>query len=116
MQLQSRTDQEVVDTVGAEAVTGLSRATLASLRCRGGGPPFFKLGRRVVYPLDELRRWRDARLVRSTAEEAPPIVDATLTYRRPMTLHGARRHPERFGGALATRAGGHVAAWISVGG
>lgn len=33
---------------------------------------------------------------------------ATLTYRRPVTLHGARRHPERFGGALATRAGGHV--------
>ncbi len=73
MPQQDRTNREVVDTAGAEAITGLSRATLASLRCRGGGPPFLKLGRRVVYPLSELRAWRDARLVRSTSQVAPPL-------------------------------------------
>lgn len=59
---------EVVDTVGAASIVGLSPATLETLRCRGGGPPFAKLGRRVVYRTADLRAWRDARLVRNTSE------------------------------------------------
>ena len=59
---------EVVDTVGAAAIVGLSRATLETMRSRGSGPPYVKLGRAVRYRVADLRRWRDARLVSNTAE------------------------------------------------
>ena len=36
---------------------GLSPATLETLRSRGGGPPFVKLGRRVVYRREDLDAW-----------------------------------------------------------
>ena len=63
---------EVADTVAAATVTGLSPSTLRTLRCRGGGPPYAKLGRRVVYRVADLRAWRDARLTTSTANERSP--------------------------------------------
>lgn len=36
---------------------GLAPATLAKLRCVGGGPSFTKLGRAVVYDLVDLDKW-----------------------------------------------------------
>lgn len=39
---------------------GLARATLAKLRCAGGGPPFIKLGSRVFYREDDVGEWLDA--------------------------------------------------------
>lgn len=36
---------------------GLSPATLETMRSRGGGPPFVKLGRRVVYRQQDLDAW-----------------------------------------------------------
>lgn len=36
---------------------GLAPATLAKLRCIGGGPPFTKLGRAVVYEMADLEEW-----------------------------------------------------------
>lgn len=56
------------DTWFASEVTGLSPATLETLRSRGGGPAFAKLGRRVSYRLSDLRAWLEARTVRSTSE------------------------------------------------
>jgi Helix-turn-helix domain len=41
----------------AAAYLGLAKATLAKLRCRGGGAPYCKLGRRVVYDRRELDQW-----------------------------------------------------------
>lgn len=35
----------------------LSPATLRSWRCRGKGPVFVKVGRRVLYPLPELEQF-----------------------------------------------------------
>jgi hypothetical protein len=49
---------------------GLSPATLNKLRCVGGGPPFLKLGRRVLYLAEHCRAWRDARRVRHTSDAA----------------------------------------------
>lgn len=40
---------DVFDTNGAGRHLGLSPATLTTMRTRGGGPVFVKLGRRVVY-------------------------------------------------------------------
>jgi hypothetical protein len=46
-------------------------ATLAKLACVGGGPPFQKMGRVVLYPRVELDRWAEGRisvLKRNTSE------------------------------------------------
>lgn len=39
---------------------GLAPATLAKRRLSGGGPPFVKLGARVLYPEAELNDWLTA--------------------------------------------------------
>ena len=49
---------------------GLAAATLAKLRCVGGGPLFTKLGRAVVYTVDDLEKWVAAQgKRRSTCDE-----------------------------------------------
>lgn len=49
--------------------TLLALSTLAKLRCRGGGPPFVKLGSRVFYVAAELDDWLNSQTVfRSTSE------------------------------------------------
>ena len=60
--------KKALSTQDAAAYTGLSRTTLATLRTRGGGPPFVKLGRRVVYRQDDLDAWLAARVRKSTSE------------------------------------------------
>jgi predicted DNA-binding transcriptional regulator AlpA len=45
------------------AAIGLSRSTLAKLRLTGGGPPFRKLGSRVLYPQVALEEWIGSRPV-----------------------------------------------------
>ena len=54
-----------------EAGFMISPRTLATLACRGGGPPFQKYGRWPLYPWGEALAWAQARLsplVRSTSE------------------------------------------------
>jgi len=46
----------------AEVGAPISPKTLCKLRVIGGGPRFFKFGRRVVYPTTELERWARVRL------------------------------------------------------
>ena len=46
----------------------LGRSTLEKMRCTGGGPKFSKLGKRVVYLMDDLIAWAEARAVSSTSE------------------------------------------------
>lgn len=41
--------------------------TLANWRSKGEGPKFFKIGKKVRYPLAEVEKWEAARLQRSTA-------------------------------------------------
>lgn len=58
---------ESVNTADAALIVGLSPATLTTRRSRGGGPPYHKLGKRVVYRVADLRAWMDERSATSTA-------------------------------------------------
>ena len=46
----------------------LSPRTLEKMRTIGGGPRFRKLGRRVVYALQDLEAWSNARTCESTSD------------------------------------------------
>lgn len=50
---------EKICTKRASKVTGLSVATLETMRCRKPehAPPYLKIGKRVMYDLDELEAW-----------------------------------------------------------
>jgi hypothetical protein len=51
----------LLDTFQAAERTGLARATLAKLRVVGGGPPFVKLGTKVLYEDSDLAAWITAK-------------------------------------------------------
>lgn len=53
---------------------GLSKSTLDKWRIYGGGPPFLKLGRRVVYDPADLREWLATHRRRSTSESTGGLV------------------------------------------
>lgn len=56
-------------TTEAAKYLGLSGSVLAKMRMRGDGPPFVKLGRRVVvYRLADLIAWMDDRQRLTTAD------------------------------------------------
>ena len=57
-----------VNTKDASKMTGIPVATLTTWRSRGGGPPFVKAGRCVLYRVADLQAWLDARVVTSTAD------------------------------------------------
>jgi len=76
----------------AAKVVGLAPSTLAKLRLNGNGPPYCKLGRRVVYRTEDLGAWLETRIARNTAD-----ADARLS----KSLTGCLRADE----AVASRAG-----------
>lgn len=51
---------------------GLSVSTLAKMRLSGDGPPYAKLGRRVVYRPDDIQAWVASNCFRSTSEYGLP--------------------------------------------
>lgn len=51
----------------------LSERTLERSRVTGFGPPFCKLGRRVLYRQDDINHWITSHIVRSTAAAASVI-------------------------------------------
>jgi len=48
---------------------GISASTLAHYRCSGKGPEFIKIGRRVFYDEDAIKRWLRDHSFKSTADE-----------------------------------------------
>jgi hypothetical protein len=52
-------------------IIGRSVATLATQRTRGGGPPFRKLGGRVVYPADSLEQWIAGHPLQDSTSDQP---------------------------------------------
>ncbi len=58
----------VLDTKRAAARVGLAPQTLNKLRCVGGGPPYYKHSRKVVYCARDLDEWLQSRLRRSTSD------------------------------------------------
>lgn len=63
-------NDSVIDAAAAAAFTGLAIATLAKLRCVGGGPKYLKLGRKILYRRVDLAEWLYARRVANTTEAA----------------------------------------------
>jgi hypothetical protein len=55
-----------VDTQEAAKFLGLSAGWLEVLRMRGGGPEYYKLGRRVSYAIRDLENWAEARRHKTT--------------------------------------------------
>lgn len=41
----------------------ISERTLANWRSRGEGPPFTKIGGKVLYPLEKLTDWEEVRTI-----------------------------------------------------
>ena len=64
-------EEGALSTPAAAEYLGLSPATLETMRSRGGGPPFVKLGRRVVYQREDLDSWVSARRRKSTSDPGP---------------------------------------------
>lgn len=58
----------LVPTVRAAEIVGLSHRTLEGLRTRGGGPRFVKLGRRILYDVDDLATWAEQNKKSSTSD------------------------------------------------
>lgn len=52
----------------AAQLTNVSKSYLDKLRVTGGGPAFYKIGRRVGYRVRDLEEWLDARRQFSTSE------------------------------------------------
>ena len=52
-----RREREYVDDRDLERLTPMKRVTWQQLRARGTGPRWFKIGRRCLYRLDEVRAW-----------------------------------------------------------
>lgn len=52
--------REYVNTAEAADFTGISKVQLEEWRSRGGGPAYHKVGRRVLYSLDDLRAFVSA--------------------------------------------------------
>jgi predicted DNA-binding transcriptional regulator AlpA len=50
-------DPVYVDEQELSRLTTLSRTTLSTMRRKGGGPKFAKLGHRIVYRLADVERW-----------------------------------------------------------
>ena len=68
--MTERENTDLMNTAMAAVFTGLAVATLAKLRCLGGGPSYLKLGRKVVYRRADLADWLDARRVANTTQAA----------------------------------------------
>ena len=49
-----------IEAQEAAAVLTITVSTLNAWRCRGGGPPWLKIGQCVRYDLEELKIWIDA--------------------------------------------------------
>jgi predicted DNA-binding transcriptional regulator AlpA len=56
------------DTKAAAERIGLKQKTFENWRCQGAGPPFYKIGARVVYDDAEVDAWLESRRRTSTAE------------------------------------------------
>lgn len=55
--------QQYAGERGVEARFGIPVATLRTMRCRKFGPPYRKVGARVLYKLTEVEQWLDEQVV-----------------------------------------------------
>lgn len=65
-------EKSVLTTRQAARYVELSPKTLETMRTRGGGPPYVKIGRRVVYRRADLDAWLSDRVRHSTSGSPDP--------------------------------------------
>lgn len=68
--IQSPTPRPKLRTQDAAVYTGLAKSTLEKLRVTGGGCPYIRIGRVVVYDPDDLDEWLAAHRRTSTSDVA----------------------------------------------
>ena len=68
--------EKLLDPKAVAHIVGLAPATLAKRRVNGDGPPFIKLGARVLYPERELYEWIEAKPRFQNTSEATRRADA----------------------------------------
>jgi hypothetical protein len=61
------------------ALRGMSIPSLRNERARGKGPPYQRIGRKVFYPIDELRSHLAAATV--APSKSPTLIDGTTPRR-----------------------------------
>ena len=83
-------------------ITGQAVATLTTWRCRGIGPPFVKIGRKVFYKANSLQQWIDSRErvmdnepTKAKRKLALPILGGRPKVDRRHRLGGHRTQSER---------------------
>ena len=59
---------ELLTTDEAADCLRIAKQTLARWRCEGGGPPYVKLGSKVLYPRDGITTFVGGRLIQATAQ------------------------------------------------
>lgn len=71
----------------AEAATylGVSKSCLDKHRVHGGGPAYLKIGRRVVYDLNDLEEFAAGRRLRNTSDVGLPSSIAPSPLKAPLT-------------------------------
>lgn len=70
--MPSQTIQPRLRTPEAAAYCGSSASTFEKLRLTGDGPVYSKLGRRVVYCVEDLDTWLASNRRRSTSDKPSP--------------------------------------------
>lgn len=83
-------DEEFLTTAGASKITTLAISTLEGLRVRGGGPPFAKLGRRVVYRRSDLLAFAANNLRKSTSDPGESLDSRPAAAAPPAALADGR--------------------------
>jgi hypothetical protein len=63
--------KELLDSGQAANYLHLARQTLARLRCEGASPPYYRVGRSVLYDVRDLDLWLAQRRRTSTSAPAP---------------------------------------------
>ena len=59
---EGKTAMEYRNTEQTAKILGVSKQFLEVARCKGEGPPFLKLGKRVVYRITDVDEWAAAQL------------------------------------------------------
>lgn len=66
--MSNNAQKRVLKTREAASYCGSSASTLEKLRLNGGGPTYSKIGRRVVYRIEDLDDWLAQHRRKSTSE------------------------------------------------
>ena len=79
---------QLLNTADIARRCAVSKTWLEKLRVEGGGPPFVKLGRRVLYRESDVNHWIDARLRTSTSDPGDACESEATSFSSVVGMHG----------------------------